>query len=958
MFLNRVHRRLTCHRRLAEVDDHASSQPLKKHLDDVLAGLQKLADSQEDGARRDSAHRNAMNGLQEKLTVSNAHVATVEQELMETKDREGLLLQEIENLKNSIEAVHSQPSSGEETHTQLEDTRAELQAKVTAFEQANASLASKASELEALRKTNEDLRTSIQSLRTKIDEQELTMRDLIPQKEAIEDRTRQEIERVRAESLQHHEEFRAQLEMEKKNQLKKLTSDRDRYEKQVIPLKDALNASKRRVEELQQSAAQGEVSNEQLDQMKKLSHTQSKEIEALKSSLSLLQESANLDASLKAKLADIASELDTERALRQEADEAKAAFLQQSDEHLKKSAEAKTTCEQAKAELATCRTSFETEIQKLAVEVQDAQEARQRAEAGQEHLKRSCDATLENESNKNRHKEEALQESLAERDTELRKVKDEAVSFQAEVEREYELMRADHVKQMDDLRHQIQKLEAARNEAVAKEEQSNKEREILLEQIDALKKRLESTEEAMTSKASRTSNPDGSLPPEALRTTTGITPSAGFKSMEPSRPRKKVDRNYNSTIDTSALPVPEVLRPVSQGAGDLTLNPASREPFASLSQVEETQFTDLDADELLKSGTGNFNMFSEDDNVPQANELSSSHQPTEWVEETQMDSLPSFAEFNRAISTSQAFEPNLASPSLSMSYRNSQEGRTLDAMPRVIQDSQRSSLLQHAAPAAGHQTFSIYEDSHEVNDQGAEQSRNHSSSGNVNGTVELSQQEREKYTFRKKMPQPNSASKIVRADSQSSVNNLPGFSQRAPLGEQRFKTPEVRGEGVASRGSTAHSSSPAYVQPTSSRPARTYSTTPAGTKPFGTQSSATQDPRLAGRNLPPAQKRKTSAQIVEGYEPERKKRHNAASAAAMSDAPRSLRSHSQQSQQSIRDVPSFSSLAANSQGSGSQSRLRTLGGGGSRASGSRKVTRGKRDILPGPLIMSLTFRSC
>lgn len=889
-----------------------------------------------------------MNGLQEKLTCSNARVTTVEHELVAAKDRENLLMQEIQTLKNRMEAVQSQPSSGGETQMQLEDTQAELQAKAKAIEDANASIASKTAELEALRKTNEDLQTSMQNLRAKVDEQELTMRDQVPQKEAIEQHTRKEIERVRAESLQHHEEFRAQLDMEKRNQLKKLASDRDRYEKQVNSLKAELKASKKRVEEHQQSITQDEVINAQLDQMKKLTHAKSKEIETLKSSLSTLQESADLDASLKVKLADIYSEFDTERALRQEAVKEKAAFLQQANERLKKSIEADNACVEVKAELATCRTSFETEIQKLAVELKEAQEARQRAEAGQEHLKKSCDATLENEADKNRRKEEALQASLAERDVELKKLKDEAVSFTATVEKEYELMDSEHAKQTDDLRNQIKEVEVARDEAVAKEEQSNQECGLLLEQIDALKKRLESTEEETVPKAGQERNSEDGLSLEAPSLRKGITPSASLKSMEPSRPRKKVDRNHVPTIDTSALPAPEVLRPGSQGAANFAIKQASREPVASLSHVEETQFTGLDIDELPKAGVGNFNMFSDDGNVAQATQIPSSQHPTERIEETQIDSLPSFAEFNRTISASQGFELSRASPSLSMSYRNSQEAAS-GARQLVTQDSQLSSLLQGGAAPAGRQlgaNFSIYEDSHEVDDQIAKQLRSHSSSGDLNSNIELSQEELEKYTFRKKMPQPNSGSKIVRADSQTSVNStrLSGLPQRALLGEQRFKTPEVRGEGIASGGSTAHSSSPAYVQPTSSRPTRTYSTATAGAKPSRTQSSAIQDPRLAGRNPPQLQKRKTSTQVVEGYEHERKKRTSAASAAAMSDAPRSLRSNNQQSQQSIRDVPSFSSLAANSQGSGSQSRLRTFRGGASRASGSRKATKGKRDL--------------
>ena len=164
------------------------------------------------------------------------------------------------------------------------------------------------------------------------------------------------------------------------------------------------------------------------------------------------------------------------------------------------------------------------------------------------------------------------------------------------------------------------------------------------------------------------------------------------------------------------------------------------------------------------------------------------------------------------------------------------------------------------------------------------------------------------------------------------------MQERAPLRERRLETPEGRGEAVRS----SQSSSPAYLQPTSSRPPRTYSNGASASMKrqiSRTPTTASQDPRLAGRNTAQAPKRKAETSVVEGYEQERKKRLNAGSSAPASQTPRfSLRSNSQQS---VRDLPSVPSTSAGSRASNSQSHLRTYGGSAARLAGGKKSSKGE-----------------
>lgn len=902
-----------------------------------MAGLKGLADHQQDRVRQDAAHRESFNGLHEKLKDSNVRNSSVEQELQSAQAREGLLKEDNQKLQSKIAAFQSHPVQGGDAQVQSDETRIELQAKVKALDTATSNLAIKAAELDGLRKTNEKLVNAKQSLQQKIDELEQTRNDLVPETQAIEARIRSEVERERADALKHAQEYCAQQDMETKNKLKKLTSDRDRYEKQITPLKAELATSKRQVEELQKETAEGTASNEQLEQAKKLARSQTKEIENLKSSLGDLQQSAKVDATLKEKLASISTDLNTERTKLEEAAEEKTALLNRADRHVHDANEAKKTCEQVKAELVTYRADTGVQVEKLREALKAAQEAQRHAEAGKEHFRKSCDSAIEKEKSDGRRKVEDLQTALTEKEAELGKTRKDDEDFRAQVDEEWQVEATKQDQKQQDLRSQIQEAETAKGEALASNERSIEERRMLLDQVDVLKQRLTSTEEKL--KKHQQSPAQAPEAPPRLKVPSlseGITPSASDNSTAPTRPRKKVDRKHSLTVDASALPVPDVLRPISGRAGSSKGRQAVQKAIIEDSQAAETPPTREDDGEAARSGSGYFAMFSDVDATQIADSFPSQH-PTERIEETQIDNLPSITAFDRSLSGTHIPGLNQMSSSLSVSYDNNHQV-ALGALQRASQAGQRPSNNRIGDGYALRQpdnNFSIYEDTHN-HDDGGQKSLHDSSSAHPRDVLDWSQEERDKYTFRKAMPQPNSASKIVRGESHSSAGGErrpSDMQQRAPLRERRLETPEVCGNST-------HSSSPAYLQPASSRPGRTYSNTPGGSgkrKSTRTQSFPSQDPRLVGRNPSAAPKRKAESSIVEGYEHERKKRLSAAANATSSGTSRpGLRSDSQQL---LSDLPAIPTMPANPRGSSSQSRLRTLAGGVSRAPVAKKTTK-------------------
>lgn len=841
-----------------------------------------MADRQDDRIRQDAAHREAVQEMQQKLKGADVRVSNIEHELELAQARQRTLEEEKQQLQHRITESQTQLSSPGETQVHLEETRTELQAKAKALETAR-----NTAELEALKITNQELETAIKGLRLKVEELEHMREDLLPAKEAVEERIRQEVDHVRTESLRHSEEYRAQLDMETRNQLKKLTSDRDRFEKQITPLKAELAAAKKNAELLQTKIVDVAALKEQLDQSEKTADVQATEIDELKSSLNEKRKTAESDVLLKDQVTSLSNDLDDARVKLQKVSEENTALHKQNDGYLQDSREASEACEQATTVLAIYRADAEAQFKKLNEQLETAQEAQRRAEAGQEHLEKSCDAAIEKEVANRRRQVESLQKRLAQADADLAKEKKNAEDFRAETEEQWRFETANHTKKLDELRTQVQQATVAKNEALAESDRAIEGRKPLIEQVDMLQHRLQSAEDKLKQQQepiAKTTNSSSRLTVPSL--SEGLIPSASVKSTEPARTRKKVDRHSDSTLDTSALPIDEFTRPVSRESilsqGDL----AADKPCIEDSQAWGTEDNSSNIKE--DGGLRDFQMFSNRNDMSKLSQTLHSQPETQIVEETQADSLPSFATFNRNLSATQIQTPSHLSSTLSQTYEKVPE--TIDHVSTLlVQGDHGTSVALNDAHDATRRlgpVSSTNDSQDDVENQPPVASFNFS----INYAPEVldcwSQEERDKYTFRKKTPQPNSASKLVRNDSQSSASNkghIASLQERAPSRERRLETPELRSESAQS----SQSSSPAYVQPTALIPKRTYSnmpmTHPVKREPWKTQDTSSQDPRLIGRNPDPVPKRKAENHIVEGYEQERKKR---LSSAATQEKPR------------------------------------------------------------------------
>ncbi|KAK3107978.1 hypothetical protein LTR53_017928 [Teratosphaeriaceae sp. CCFEE 6253] len=218
----------------------------------------------------------------------------------------------------------------------------------------------------------------------------------------------------------------------------------------------------------------------------------------------------------------------------------------------------------------------------------------------------------------------------------------------------------------------------------------------------------------------------------------------------------------------------------------------------------------------------------------------------------------------------------------------------------------------HFAPSANAQGVAV----HEVDLQTQLTMVTQDAQNQLQDTLHWTDLEKEKYSYRKSYPNPNSASKMVHhdqvagydQDSKSTGSNEREQQTPAPYGESRDFTTVNTGRTVNSQ----HSSSPDFLHNAGgNRKISTYHT-PAGSASVKRRISSTTsvpsaDPCLAQRMAPPvpARKRKGSPAVVEGYEHERRKRKATEAGKTHPAGEPSRYALRGVAQPSIRDLPSL-----------------------------------------------------
>ena len=931
---------------------HEIAASIRTHVDEALGELQQHFNGREELMRKTSAHQEKFCNLQEELRTCNVRVSEAESQISAARQSENELKEENATMQRKIEALQSNDSPTQDVQVQVITAKAELERTVKALSAAKKDLTNKAEELRTLSTTNASLEEKLQTLEDRFDE--LQNRSInFDQDQARLDRKAKEIEdNLRKETAAHVEQFRTQTIAQNSNDLKKVTSERDRFEKQLKPLREELTGCQANNQLLQEKLTASTRQEQELKQINSLVESQKKQIGRLQTSLNE-HKGPSMDESVShEKLLALETQLSDNKFKLKELVEEKSVLLKQVED-LRATAEKASLAEKnIKAEVEKLRSGNNDSIAALEKEVRAAKSNAQRSAAGMEHLKESCKKAIDDEESKNGRQMEALQEELSREQVELQKAKHDNERFRAEVEASWQLEQTSNEEKSAAMSRQVAEAEAQRDEALANNERLRQDMQTAMnEQRDSLMKQLEQEKQRATAaenKENKQPLPAGEQFNISSQLRDGITPAASRHAVEPTRPRKKADRDSNTIVEVGPIPAPEEIRPDSRktnsaGGKESVLGPV----------VEESQFSinpfggQIAAVTGFPKETSSMSMLSDNEDMLTVRDVGFQQLPR-TVEETQSgDILPSFAAFNSSIASAQAPHTRYAS---SIVQGHATSGRNEQ------RQHERSALrgLNSQEPLAD---FAIYEDSQRsqafTHPQDLEDGRQ------LQDRPSWSQAEKENYTFQKSFPHPNSASKRVHAGgSQSSSQSRHGSgSQRnACTGDSTLNAPTSNKHAQrvpfnAGVTSNARSSSPhfIYANKANGRKMSTYQSpgAPAGQRHLPrTNSGSSADPRLIGRSQPTGMKRKGEGQIVEGYEHERKKRLAASSTATQPKDRITLRSHSQPS---VNDLPRFPMMhsgrrisQSESSNSGSQSRMRTLAGRSSRATrGGKKVSKSK-----------------
>ncbi|KAK0255307.1 hypothetical protein LTS09_009694 [Friedmanniomyces endolithicus] len=901
-------------------DNEQSAQlSLQSTLAVAFKDLKNDLDRREQLVQQDAAHREVVSGLQDKIGASNLRINELQAKLVSAEHRESSLRGAIVELQTKIGTLQRNPAPGGNGLSSLGELRAEVSAKTSELESAKVELAAKTAEIRALSENNARLEAQSQSLQQKLEETKTQLVDVDVLRGNLELKFEAELKEHRKQLQEHSDRNVADHVMKVDNKLRLAATQKTSVEKTVLALQECVAAGKAKIEELRKHVAElAERRDGELDQVKQQARGWKHRSETIQRQLDTMQAAHGTNESSKKEYDAMFAELVLEKNRHHQASAERELFAKhmeelQQDLQSAQSEEAniKATLERSQAESAV---ALEETRRKLA----ESEAALLRSKASVQRLEEECKSDVAAVESKAESQIEALQQLVTEAEAEAQRQKDEGLRFRAEVEETW---------RNDEARHD-QDLVAANSRATEAEAQQKE----TLGEIERLRKELESVvarhaEEQLRS-LQRPSHGETAI--RVPLAASGITPTMSNKENEPPKPRKKVDRNTQTIIESGRVPVPQILRRPDSKAK--SAEHATRGPG-----VEEVQLKDSSATRMPARIVSDLT----DDMLDRAS-TAYGHHFTQVVEETQFDDkLPSFA---------------------ALSNRASKPASAVSSLPSISNGLDHSSgsvnVDHHETPSQLRvedlHSFTVYED--EQRSQAAKIS--HAAQDQTHDSLHWPEAEKEEYISRKSYPVPNSASKMVHRDGER--ESYRKRSNTMLLSDQRPAAP--RSESRASSGTSKrtprmepHSSTPDFVDnAASARKMSTYQlpgATGLNRRLSSNNGGLIADPRLAQRIAPPAAKRKAPPAIAEGYESERKKRKATEPGILHRNMESSRYSLRGAAQPSIHDLPSLEGLASGSRtndyvSSNSQvqtqtkSRMRKLGGGASHGvRGAKKISK-------------------
>lgn len=846
-------------------------------MDDALKKLKQDLVTGEEMLKRETEHRESISALKEQLAASATQSHDLESQLKTAQQAGQHLQQQNDSLQTKLTSLQAGASQADDDQVNLEQIPDELNASKGEVTEAQANLASKCEELRILNETHTQLKGEFQALQVRLDGYDTQIADFDREREELTSKAEQIEQSVRKQMQEHLDQVEVQLRAETRNDLKKVSSERNRLQERISTLHEDLQTAKAKVQEGQQYRSQGMSTTQELEKLRNDARSQILEIGMLKASLIDLRKAED---SAKKEAATLTERLKAEQSKGQTAVNENSRLSEQTDRLHRTLMDAKLL----EAKYKSACSEKEASIQELENQLSEAREKAKHAEAGLQLYKATSDEALTKAEEEGQRKIGDLQKALNERQKELAQVNAESEKFHADVDETWRKEQSEHQGHITKLLHQLAeaKSEAERqrnNAQAATETEQNK----LQCQIGEMRKRAEAAESRLKD-FHATRGPDNVVLPGATRDDTAPD---SVESIPPTRPRQRVDRSTDQGEVVPNLPsgVPPPDSQRDNSAGNRLQRDQSHEPSQVVqeSMAENRPTTQRSARSSLSPGIADTLRIQQSDLL----------RPAPVVEETQLRDQSAMLH-NAGLPLSQDIADILTIQPIELLRPApvDEETQYRDRVPLVPQNTSALTGYYTESETTPFQSqyfttrssqrdpcFSIYEDSQDY--EGPLNTQSVLDYGKLEDTIGWSQAERDMYTFQKPVANPNSASK--RVPSYDHVRNTTGrsVSQGSRGDRYRPETPRAVNDsqgGTFNRMNSNTSSSPGFVRDSqaSGRKMSTYqSQSYSGNKRMSSRndSNTTADPRLASRNLPaPSQKRRASDQTVDGSRGPSKKR--------------------------------------------------------------------------------------
>lgn len=895
---------------------------LESRLIEVVDKLRSDLGKHEELIEQITSHRQSMATLRDQLQVKDTNIRDLSLQITDLRAREAELTERNASLRVEIDYLHGCSKATDNYQRQVDEMKAELVSKSNILEAVKNENSVKTEELRVqMAKTlslQEELRLSQQHLK----EVQTQNSAFDAERSQLESKFREEFEKLQKELSEYSQMTCRKEKMKVDNLVQKLTHEKGTLEKEVKMLREELEALTVDREKMRKQESNSEVEHRQVsDDLQRQLQASKEETAASEKALQhALQHAASIEQQNKI----LSSQLAVERAEHEESIEENKKIAAQVEDLQRAVKEANSTSAAAESKLDKFCSDSNIALQDLRGQVDEANMKLKESEEGFKQYVMMRDEAAADAAAKFARQLSALQDNLVEEQRRFHEQEAKHNEFLTEFEKYTKNTEESHDRAINEVIYNMRDAKSQRDQALTENADLKAELQRLLTQNSQDAARLQNRDPGQTLTVESTFSPIHAKKPS-------ITPTTSNKENEPPKMKRKGDRLTNAFSENEPIPAPQILRPDSNHsskslrdliAGDshcsnFTLPSLSPQPLQADHQGCHTSVINntradvsLENEEMLDGG------------------LVGLKQLPRVVEETQFDDkLPSFADFNNRIMSSQE-KSQTPSSVHSMQFLQGFPDKNRDNTGSAADITLNKQELIDEIPGSQH-----FVDSGANNGSSDMQQARRVQQG----SVIPNNPEADKYTYRKSFPNPNSASKRVHHDADDKQSLRSRHSSRGSI-----HTPKVCNESKRGGSASSHSSSPDFIYGIGTRKNNTYQA-PAGSGGVGTHrvpktsSISVADPRLR-KGDPTSLKRKADGYVIESYENVRSKRTRIPPQGGSTGTSRYALRGSEQL--SIKDLPSSSSLYSRKERDAS--RMRTSGGQASRSiRSSRKLSKSK-----------------